>query len=102
MLRSECWPLNHWSPLIGVWGTGIGITCRADACFAAAISSEFRLDVALVLILVTALLLTAVDAFSRRLHRRLRIDTMPTRLSEAPGEARLGRLVAEERLACKA
>ena len=64
--------------------------------------SEFRLDVALVLILVTALLLMTVDAFSRGLHRRFRIDTMPTRLSEAPGRARFGRPVAEERLACKA
>jgi phosphonate transport system permease protein len=64
--------------------------------------SEFRLDVALLLILVTALLSMAVDAFSRGLRRRLRIDTMPTRLSEAPGEARLGRPVAQEGLACKA
>ena len=59
--------------------------------------SEFRLDVAVLLILVTALLSMAVDAFSRGLRRRLRIDTMPTRLSEAPGEARLGRPVGEER-----
>jgi hypothetical protein len=57
---------------------------------------------------VTALLSMAVDAFSRGLRRRLRIDTMPTRLSEAPGEARLGRPVGEERqigekgLTCKA
>jgi phosphonate transport system permease protein len=64
--------------------------------------SEFRLDVAVLLILVTALLSMAVDAFSRGLRRRLRIDTMPTRLSEAPGEARLGRPVGEERLACRA
>ena len=61
--------------------------------------SEFRLDVAVVLILVTALLSMAVDALSRGLRRRLRIDTMPTRLSEAPTEARVGRPVGEERLA---
>jgi len=59
--------------------------------------SEFRLDVAVVLILVTALLSMAVDAFSRGLRRRLRIDTMPTRLSEAPSEPAIGRLVGAER-----
>src|SRR6266508_606684 len=59
--------------------------------------SEFRLDVAVVLILVTALLSMAVDAFSRGLRRRLRIDTMPTRLSEAPSEPAMGRLVGAER-----
>ena len=64
--------------------------------------SEFRLDVAVVLLLVTALLSMTVDAFSRGLRRRLRIDTMPVRLSEAPGEGRIGRPVGEERVACKA
>src|SRR5712691_5888898 len=64
--------------------------------------SEFRLDVAVVLILVTALLSMTVDAFSRGLRRRLRIDTMPTRLSEAPSEARTGSPIAQEKLACKA
>jgi phosphonate transport system permease protein len=59
--------------------------------------SEFRLDVAVVLILVTALLSMAVDAFSRGLRRRLRIDTMPTRLSEAPSEPAMGRLLGAER-----
>jgi phosphonate transport system permease protein len=52
--------------------------------------SEFRLDVAVVLIIATALLSMTVDAFSRGLRRRLRIETMPTRLSEAPSEARAG------------
>jgi phosphonate transport system permease protein len=57
--------------------------------------SEFRLDVAMVLIIVTAFLSMAIDAFSRGLRRRLRIDTMPTRLSEAPSEAGMdGRRVA--------
>src|SRR5262249_17578952 len=63
--------------------------------------SEFRLDVAVVLILVTALLSMAVDAFSRGLRRRLRIDTMPTRLSEAPSEPAIGRLVGAEKPAGK-
>jgi phosphonate transport system permease protein len=61
--------------------------------------SEFRLDVAAVLILVTAALSMVVDAVSRGLRRRLRIDTMPTRLSEAPSEGQVGRAVGEERLA---
>jgi phosphonate transport system permease protein len=64
--------------------------------------SEFRLDVAVLLILVTALLSMAVDAFSRNLRRRLRIDSMPTRLSEALSEARLGGSIERRRLACKA
>jgi len=52
--------------------------------------SEIRLDVAVVLIIATALLSIAVDALSRGLRRRLRIDTMLTRLSEAPSETRMG------------
>jgi len=64
--------------------------------------SEFRLDVALVLILVTALLSMTVDAFSRDLRRRLRIDTMPTRLSQAPGEGPVARPVGEQEATCKA
>jgi len=60
--------------------------------------SEIRFDVAMVLIIATALLSMSVDAFSRGLRRRLRIDAMPTRLSEAPDEAHLG----EQRMACKA
>jgi len=32
----------------------------------------------------------------------LRIDIMPTRLSEAPSETRIGGLVSAQRLACKA
>ena len=46
--------------------------------------SEIRIDVAIVLIIATALLSMTVDALSRGLRRRLRIDTMPIRLSEAP------------------
>jgi hypothetical protein len=54
------------------------------------------------LILVTALLSMTVDAFSRSLRRRLRIGTIPMRLSEAPSGAAIGRAIGEERLACKA
>jgi len=64
--------------------------------------SEFRLDVAIVLILVTALLSMTVDALSRGLRRRLRIDGMPTRLSAAPDEIRPGRPIGEEAHPCKA
>jgi len=64
--------------------------------------SELRLDVAAVLLLATALLSMLVDAFSRGLRRRLRIDTMPTRLSEAPGETKLDRPNANRELAWKA
>ncbi|MEZ5785504.1 MAG: ABC transporter permease [Xanthobacteraceae bacterium] len=60
--------------------------------------SEFKLDVAVVLIVATALLSMIVDAFSRGLRRRLRIHTVPTRLSEAPSETR----IAGENLACRA
>jgi phosphonate transport system permease protein len=60
--------------------------------------SEFKLDVAVVLIVATALLSMIVDAFSRGLRRRLRIHTVPTRLSEAPSETR----IASENLACRA
>jgi phosphonate transport system permease protein len=63
--------------------------------------SEIRLDVAVVLIVATALLSMIVDALSRALRRRLRIETLPTRLSEAPGEARLGQAIGEERFSCK-
>jgi phosphonate transport system permease protein len=78
----------------------LGVT-TLGYCIDAAIS-EFKLDVAVLLLLVTALLSMAVDAFSRGLRRRLRIDTMPTRLSEAPSEARSGGLIGEGRVACKA
>lgn len=50
--------------------------------------SEIRLDVAVVLIVATALLSMVVDAFSRGLRRRLRIEAMPVRLSEAPSVSR--------------
>src|SRR5712691_9586977 len=59
--------------------------------------SEIRLDVALVLLIATALLSMSVDVLSRGLQRRLRIDAMATRLSEAPSEARIGRPLGDER-----
>ncbi|ACL58405.1 PhnE/PtxC family ABC transporter permease [Methylobacterium nodulans] len=44
--------------------------------------AELRLDVAVVLILASALLAMAVDALSRGLRRSLRLTSLPTRLSE--------------------
>ena len=46
--------------------------------------SELRLDVAMVLIVATGLLSMSIDAFSRSLRRRLRVDDRPVRLSAAP------------------
>ncbi|KQT50153.1 ABC transporter permease [Methylobacterium sp. Leaf456] len=43
--------------------------------------SELRIDVAVVLIAATVILTLAVEALSRRLRARLRIATLPTRLS---------------------
>jgi phosphonate transport system permease protein len=43
--------------------------------------SEIRLDVAVFLILGVAALSMSVHALSRRLRRRLRIEMLPTRLS---------------------
>lgn len=57
--------------------------------------SEFRLDAAVFLILITALLSMTVDAASRGMRRRLRIEAMPTRLSEAPGELQLAGRIAK-------
>lgn len=57
--------------------------------------SEIRFDVAAMLILATALLSMAVDAFSRGLRRSLRIDTMAVRLSDAPGDLKSTRAIAE-------
>jgi phosphonate transport system permease protein len=61
--------------------------------------SEFRLDVAVMLIIATAGLSMGVDALSRGLRRRLRIHTMPTRLSEAPSETRVGNPMEQQRIA---
>ena len=58
--------------------------------------AEFRLDVAMILLAATALLTMAVDALSRGLRRRIRLDAMPICLSEAPSEARLGSLTGGE------
>lgn len=62
--------------------------------------SEFRFDTAMVLIVATALLSIIIDALSRGLRRRLRIDVLPIRLSEASGETPAGTANREGRLAC--
>jgi phosphonate transport system permease protein len=64
--------------------------------------AEFRLDVAVILIVATAMLSMTVDAFSRSMRRSLRIDTMPTRLSEAPSEARIAGPIGDGGRTCKA
>lgn len=46
--------------------------------------NELRFDIAVVLIVATVLLTLCVDALSRALRRALRIDTLPTRLSDPP------------------
>jgi len=51
--------------------------------FVDAAISELRLDVAVVLIVATGLMSMSVDVLSRSLRRRLRISTLPTRLSSA-------------------
>jgi phosphonate transport system permease protein len=61
--------------------------------------SEIKLDVALVLLLATALLSMSVDVLSRSLRRHLRIDAMATRLSEAPSDAEIARPVGAEKFA---
>ncbi len=61
--------------------------------------SEIRLDVAVVLLIATALLSMSVDVLSRGLRRRLRIDAMATRLSEAPSDDQIGRPVGTEKFA---
>ena len=63
--------------------------------------SEIRFDVAAILIVATALLSMAVDALSRGLRKRLRIETMPTRLSEAPSEVRLFRTESGSEVQCR-
>jgi len=49
--------------------------------------SELRLDVAVVLIVATSLLSIGIDALSRGLRRRLRLDHLPTRLVDGPAPA---------------
>jgi phosphonate transport system permease protein len=61
--------------------------------------SEIRLDVAVVLLIATALLSITVDMLSRGLRRRLRIDAMAMHLSEAPSDAQIGRPVGTEKFA---
>jgi phosphonate transport system permease protein len=61
--------------------------------------SEIRLDVAVILLAATALLSMTVDVLSRGLRRRLRIDAMATRLSEAPSDAEISGPVGSEKFA---
>ncbi|HLL28053.1 MAG TPA: ABC transporter permease [Xanthobacteraceae bacterium] len=61
--------------------------------------SEIKLDVAVVLLAATAFLSMGVDVLSRGLRRRLRIDAMATRLSEAPSDAEISRPVGTEKFA---
>ena len=63
-----------------------------DAAF-----SEIRYDVAMTLIVATALLSMSVDALSRSLRRHLRLENIPSRLSEAPSSE-----TETRRLACRA
>jgi phosphonate transport system permease protein len=60
--------------------------------------SEVRFDAAVVLIIATAMLSMSVDAVSRGLRRRLRIENVPTRLSGVPENVRTRR---SQRFACK-
>ena len=46
--------------------------------------SELKLDVAMVLVLATALLSMSVDALSRALRKALRVQNLPGRLSAGP------------------
>jgi phosphonate transport system permease protein len=61
--------------------------------------SEIKLDVTVVLLLVTALLSMTIDVLSRSLRRHLRIDAMATRLSEAPSDAEIRLPVGSEKFA---
>ncbi len=56
--------------------------------------TELRLDTAVVLIVVTALLSIGIDALSRGLRRRLRIEDRPVRLSADAAKAGSGRACA--------
>jgi phosphonate transport system permease protein len=56
--------------------------------------AELRLDTAVVLIVCTGLLSLGIDALSRGLRRRLRIDDRPVRLSVATADAKGSRACA--------
>ena len=49
---------------------------------------EFKFDQAVVVLLATAVLSFAIDALSRAVRRRLRIDALPTRLAEGGARVR--------------
>lgn len=69
------------SAIFGILGVAT-LGFHVDAAIA-----ELRLDVAVVLIAATAALTVAVDAASRALRRSLRINTLPTRLSDPVRDA---------------
>lgn len=69
------------SAIFGILGVAT-LGFHVDAAIA-----ELRLDVAVVLIAATAALTVAVDAASRALRRSLRINALPTRLSDPVRDA---------------
>lgn len=69
------------SAIFGILGVAT-LGFHVDAAIA-----ELRLDVAVVLIAATAAMTVAVDAASRALRRSLRINTLPTRLSDPVRDA---------------
>jgi phosphonate transport system permease protein len=66
------------SAIFGILGV-LTLGYHIDAAIA-----ELRLDTAVVLIAITGLLSLGIDALSRGLRRRLRIEDRPVRLSVAP------------------
>lgn len=76
------------SAIFGILGV-ITLGYFIDAAIA-----ELRLDTAVVLIVCTGALSLAIDALSRGLRRRLRIDDRPVRLSVAPADAKGSRACA--------
>lgn len=76
------------SAIFGVLGV-LTLGYHIDAAIA-----ELRLDTAVVLIAITGLLSLGIDALSRRLRQRLRIEDRPVRLSVAPTSTKGSRACA--------
>lgn len=76
------------SAIFGILGV-LTLGYHIDAAIA-----ELRLDTAVVLIMITGLLSLGIDALSRGLRRRLRIEDRPVRLSVAPTAAKGSRACA--------
>ena len=69
------------SAIVGILGVGtLGYYINADFF-------EFRFDQAAVVLVATAALSMAIDATSRAVRRRLRIERLPTRLAAGPDRA---------------